>query len=63
MVNIQKRRSKSELIGVAQARELIVNYTPDGAVQFDLEGNPVEHFYSAYIPEQVEVFIGKAEAT
>ena len=37
----------------------IVNYTPDRAVRFDLDGNPVEHFDRAYIPGQVEVFIGK----
>jgi hypothetical protein len=37
----------------------IVNYTPDSAVRFDLDGNPVEHFDRAYIPGQVEVFIGK----
>ncbi len=37
----------------------IVNYTPDSAVRFDLDANPVEHFDRAYIPGQVEVFIGK----
>jgi hypothetical protein len=37
----------------------IVNYTPDSAVGFDLDGNPVEHFDKAYIPGRVEVFIGK----
>ena len=37
----------------------IVNYTPDSAVRFDLDGDPVEHFDRAYRPEQVEVFIGK----
>jgi hypothetical protein len=37
----------------------IVNYTPDSAVRFDVDGNPVEHFDRAYIPGQVEVFIGK----
>ena len=37
----------------------IVNYTPDSAVRFDLDGDPVEHFDRAYIPGQVEVFIGK----
>ena len=37
----------------------IVNYTPDSAVRFDLDGNPVEHFHKAYIPGHVEVFIGK----
>jgi hypothetical protein len=40
-------------------RGFIVNYTPDSAVRFDLHGNPVEHFDRAYIPGQVEVFIGK----
>jgi hypothetical protein len=37
----------------------IVNYTPDSAVRFDLDGDPVEHFHRAYRPGQVEVFIGK----
>ena len=37
----------------------IVNYTPDSAVRFDLQGNPVEHFERAYVPDEVEVFIGK----
>ena len=37
----------------------IVNYTPDSAVRFDLDGHPVEHFDRAYRPGQVEVFIGK----
>ncbi len=37
----------------------VVNYTPDSAVRFDLGGNPVEHFDRAYMPRQVEVFIGK----
>jgi len=37
----------------------IVNYTPDSAVRFDLQGNPVEHLERAYIPGKVEVFIGK----
>jgi hypothetical protein len=37
----------------------IVNYTPDSAVRFDLDDHPVERFDRAYIPGQVEVFIGK----
>ncbi len=37
----------------------IVNYSPDSAVRFDRDGNPVEHFDKAYISGQVEVFIGK----
>ena len=37
----------------------IVNYTPDSAVRFDLDGNPVENFDRAYIPGKVEIFIGK----
>ncbi len=37
----------------------IVNYSPDSAVRFDLDGNPVEDFQRAYVPGQVEVFIGK----
>ncbi len=35
----------------------IVNYTPDSAVRFDLDGNPVEHFARAYTPGQVELFL------
>ncbi len=37
----------------------IVNYTPDSAVSFDLDGNPVEHFARAYTPGQVELFLGR----
>ncbi len=37
----------------------VVNYTPDSAVRFDVDGNPVEQFDRAYMPGQVEVFIGK----
>jgi hypothetical protein len=37
----------------------IVNYTPDSAVRFDLDGNPVEHFDRAYMPGEVELFIGR----
>ena len=31
----------------------IVNYTPDFAVRFDLNGNPVETLYHAYRPGEV----------
>ncbi len=37
----------------------IVNYTPDSAVRFDLDGNPVERFDQAFTPGLVDVFIGK----
>lgn len=37
----------------------IVNYTPDRAVRFDLEGAAVEQFGRAYDPGTVEVFVGK----
>jgi hypothetical protein len=39
----------------------IVNYTPDNAVRFDLEGIPVEQLSHAYRPGEVGVFIGKRE--
>jgi hypothetical protein len=37
----------------------IVNYTPDNAVRFDLDGVPVEQSGRAYRPSEVDVFIGK----
>jgi hypothetical protein len=37
----------------------VINYTPDSAVSFYLDGNPVKHFDRAYRPGQVEMFIGK----
>jgi hypothetical protein len=39
----------------------IVNYTPDNAVRFDLNGVPVEQSGRAYRPGKVNVFIGKRE--
>jgi hypothetical protein len=36
----------------------IVNYTPDSAVRFDLDGAPVEMFDRAYAPGHVEILIG-----
>ena len=38
-------------------RGFIVNYTPDHAVRFDLDGNPVECFERAYVPGDVELFL------
>ena len=35
----------------------IVNYTPDHAVRFDIDGNPVEHFDGAYRPGEVELLL------
>ena len=35
----------------------IVNYSPDHAVRFDLDGDPVESFECAYIPGEVELFL------
>jgi hypothetical protein len=43
----------------------IVNYTPDSAARFDLDGDPVEHFDRAYIPGRLIPFapaIGRADA-
>jgi len=37
----------------------IVNYAPDSAVRFDVDGNPVEQLDRAYIPGQVELFLGR----
>jgi hypothetical protein len=37
----------------------IVNYTPDHAVQFDIDSNVVASFERAYRPGEVEFFIGK----
>lgn len=37
----------------------IVNYTPDSAVRYDLNGNPVESFDRVYTPGTVDVFVGK----
>lgn len=39
----------------------IVNYSPDRAVRFDLNGNPVEAFDRAYLPGQVSIVIGGKE--
>jgi hypothetical protein len=38
----------------------IVNYTPDHAVRFDLQGNPVESFLRAYCPGPVTLTIGRS---
>ena len=37
----------------------IINYSPDHAVRFDLDGNPVEVFSRAYSPAQIESQIGR----
>jgi hypothetical protein len=39
----------------------IVNYTPDFAVRFDLNGDPVEAFDHAYLPGNVTIAIGRKE--
>jgi hypothetical protein len=39
----------------------VVNYTPDRAVCFDLEGNPVECFPRAYSPGEVTLMIGGSQ--
>jgi hypothetical protein len=36
-----------------------VNYTPDFAVRFDVNGTPVERFNHAYRPEKVTLTIGR----
>ena len=35
----------------------IINYTPNCAVRFDIDGNPVEEFERAYRPGEVELFL------
>jgi hypothetical protein len=37
----------------------VVNYSPDRAVRFDLDGNPVEVLPRAYSPADVELQIGR----
>ncbi len=39
----------------------IVNYTPDHAVRFDLEGKPVETLAHAYRPGEVTLYLGGRE--
>jgi hypothetical protein len=41
----------------------IVNYTPDHAVRFDLEGKPVETLTRAYRPMEVTVSLGRREVS
>jgi hypothetical protein len=36
----------------------VINYSPDTAVRFDLEGNPVKHLDRAYSPGDVAVLLG-----
>jgi hypothetical protein len=37
----------------------VVNYTPERAVRFDLDGNPSEYFRQAYSPGQVALTLGR----
>jgi hypothetical protein len=39
----------------------VVNYTPDNAVRFDMEGRPVEIFAHAYRPGEVTLYLGNRE--
>jgi hypothetical protein len=39
----------------------IVNYTPDYAVRFDLEGIPIERFPAAHSPGRIELQIGRCK--
>jgi hypothetical protein len=39
----------------------VVNYTPDHAVRFDMEGRPVEIFAHAYRPGEVTLYLGNRE--
>jgi hypothetical protein len=41
-------RWHDELPAFGRANGLIINYSPDQAIRFDLEGNAVEHFDRAY---------------
>ena len=36
----------------------IVNYDPDHAIQFDLDGNPIAQLDGAYSPGQISLFLG-----
>ena len=38
---------------------VIVNYSPDRAVRFDLEGNPVCVYEQAYSPDEITVIVGR----
>src|SRR5665213_1775059 len=55
-VSVAKRTPLAPFHGTTTG--FIVNYTPDSAVRFDLGGNPIEHFDRAYVPGQVELFLG-----
>jgi hypothetical protein len=37
----------------------IVNFTPDNAVEFDTNGAPIQTFEKAFLPGEIEIFIGK----
>ena len=41
-------RWRGELPAFGRAAGIIINYSPDHAIRFDLEGNAVEHFDRAY---------------
>jgi hypothetical protein len=41
-----------------RATGFIINYTPDHAVRFDLEGRPVEALAQAYRPGEVTLYMG-----
>jgi hypothetical protein len=41
----------------------VVNYTPDRAVRFDLEGNPVECFPREYFPGEVTLTLGNRKVS
>jgi hypothetical protein len=41
----------------------VVNYTPDQAVRFDLDGKPVERLAHAYSPGEVTLALGKRRTT
>lgn len=55
-LSVVRRTSTVPFFGVATG--LIINYTPDRAVRFDIDGAPVEAFDRAYIPGSVDVFVG-----
>ena len=42
------KRWRGELPAFGRAVEIIINYSPDRAIRFDLEGNAVELFDRAY---------------
>jgi hypothetical protein len=52
-------RKKPDTMFFGRTSGFVVNYAPDYAVRFDVEGNAVEQFSRAYYPEDVSITIGR----